>query len=57
MWDRDPGCIMDEGTSDSILLSNGSYIREARGKFIQYKILNRCLDVLYSFKAVMNGCW
>ena len=35
------GCTFDENTCGEILSNNGKYIREARGKFIQYKILHR----------------
>lgn len=41
IWERDLGCTIDDDTWKSILSNNGLHIREARGKFIQYKILNR----------------
>lgn len=41
IWEKDLGCKIDDDLWDSILSNNGLYIREARGKFIQYKILNR----------------
>uniref|UniRef100_A0A3P9I561 Reverse transcriptase domain-containing protein n=1 Tax=Oryzias latipes TaxID=8090 RepID=A0A3P9I561_ORYLA len=41
IWERDLRCIIDDDSWQTILSDNGIYIREARGKFIQYKILNR----------------
>lgn len=41
VWERDLGCTFEDGIWDSIVSESGHYIREAKGKFIQYKILNR----------------
>ncbi len=38
---KDLGCTFDEETWEGILSDNGKYIREARGQFIQYEILDR----------------
>ena len=35
------GCIMEDSTWLKIISDNGKYIREAKGKFIQYKIIHR----------------
>ncbi len=41
IWKKDLGCTFHEETQVGILSNNGKYIREARGKCIQYKILHR----------------
>jgi len=52
---------MDDDTWDSILSNSGLHIREARGKFIQYKILNRYYYTpsrLYKMGIGRNDlCW
>ena len=41
IWEKDLGYTLDDEIWERILSQNGRHIREARGKFIQYKILNR----------------
>lgn len=41
IWERDLGCLMDEEEWTRIISNNGKFIREAKGKFTQYKITHR----------------
>lgn len=41
IWEKDLSCTLDEKTWEGILSNTEEYIREARGKFIQYKIIHR----------------
>jgi len=41
IWQRDINSDIDKDTWNRILSNSGRYIREARGKFIQYKVLHR----------------
>lgn len=61
IWEKDLDCIIEDDVWDSILSNCGLYIREARGKFIQYKILNRYYYTpsrLYKMGISRNDlCW
>lgn len=41
IWEKDLDCTLDEGTWRGILSNTEEYVREARSKFIQYKIIHR----------------
>ena len=41
IWEKDLSCTLDEKTWEGILSNTEKYKRDARGKFIQYKIINR----------------
>ena len=41
IWEKDLGCIIEDGDWLKILSDKGKHIREAKGKFIQYKIIHR----------------
>ena len=41
VWQRDLECTVDDEEWWMIASNNGKYIREANGKFIQFKILQR----------------
>lgn len=41
IWKKYLGATFGQGIWGKILSNNGEYIRDARGKFIQYKILHR----------------
>lgn len=41
IWERDLGFVMEEEEWLKIISDNGKYIREARGKFTQYKLIHR----------------
>lgn len=41
IWEKDLGCLMFDEEWRRIISNNGRYIREAKGKFTQYKITHR----------------
>lgn len=41
LWEKDLDCTLDEGMWMGILSNTEKYVREARSKFIQYKIIHR----------------
>lgn len=41
IWQRDLNCEISEEVWNQIIAQNGRYVKEARGKFIQYKVLHR----------------
>ena len=41
IWEKDLGCIMLDGEWLNILSDKGKHMREAKGKFIQYRIIHR----------------
>lgn len=40
IWEKDLSCTLDEKKWEGILSNTEEHIREARGKFIQYKIIH-----------------
>uniref|UniRef100_A0A3P8RWJ4 Reverse transcriptase domain-containing protein n=1 Tax=Amphiprion percula TaxID=161767 RepID=A0A3P8RWJ4_AMPPE len=61
IWEKDLHCFIDDDIWDSIMSNCGLYVREAKGKFIQYKILNRYYYTpsrLYKMGISRNDlCW
>lgn len=41
IWQRDLNCEISKDLWSQIIAQNGRYVKDARGKFIQYKILHR----------------
>lgn len=41
LWEKDLDCLLDEGVWKGILSDTEKYVREARSKYIQYKIIHR----------------
>ena len=59
LWQRDLGSEIDSETWSKILSSSGRYIRESRGKLVQYKILHRYYWTpcrLYRMGLIDNDC-
>lgn len=61
IWEKDLGCMIEDGDWLKIIADKGKYIREAKGKFIQYKIIHRYYWTplrLYRMGAINdNLCW
>ena len=61
IWEKDLGCIVEDSTWLKIISENGKYIREAKGKFTQYKIMHRYYFTplrLYRMGVMNNNlCW
>lgn len=61
IWQRDLGVDFDEGEWSKIMANVGKNIREARGKFIHYKVVHRYYYTpsrLYRMGIAENGlCW
>lgn len=41
IWQRDLGCTINKEEWDKILLNSCKFVKEAKGKFIQYKLIHR----------------
>ena len=61
IWEKDLGCIMEDNIWLKIISDNGKYIREAKGKLTQYKIIHRYYFTplrLYRMGVMNNSlCW
>lgn len=57
IWQRDLNCEICKDTWSQILAQNCSFVKDARGKFFQYKVLHRYywthVDILTAHKKII----